>query len=108
MPARRHLAAALMTLITVSPVTWAECTDSKGYDTSMFLLNFQQPLVSQPFAEQIAIAFFQTHYPADMFRAKLPASTVDLGDRWSVTFDNSLFDPDVDLTKRIQIKRLGI
>jgi hypothetical protein len=104
----RHLAALLLTLISVSPAAWADCADSKDFEISTFLLNFHQPLVSEPFAEKIAIAFFETHYPADMFKARLPASTVDLGDRWSVTFDNALFDPTVDLTKRIQVKRLGI
>jgi hypothetical protein len=86
----------------------ADCPEPKALDVSMMLQNLQGPLVSAKLAEHIAADFFQTHYPDNLFKAKLPASTTDLGDRWSVTFDNAIYDPTIDLTKRLQVKRMGI
>jgi hypothetical protein len=73
------------------------------------ILNYQTPLVSDQLAEQVAWAFFQVLYSeSGIFEAKKPATIVDLDDRWSVTFQNALFAPPLDLTKRIQPKEMGV
>jgi hypothetical protein len=109
MPNRRHFSIGTLALMLVAAsARGADCPEPKELDTSIILLNFQAPLISAQFAEQIATSFFQTHYSANVFKAKLPATTNDLGDRWSVTFENTLFDPNVDRTRRLQIRRLGI
>jgi hypothetical protein len=93
----------------VAPMGFAACPAPKELDISLMLMNFKGPLVSTQLAERIALAFFQVRYSATgMFDAKEPAETVDLDDRWGVTFENALFDPQIDSTKRLQVKKIGV
>jgi hypothetical protein len=105
---RPQLALGLLAFLLWTPAKSADCPEAKALDISIMIQNFKGPLVSAKLAEQMAIAFFQTHYPDNLFQAKLPASTTDLGDRWSVTFDNAVYDPAIDFTKRLQVNRMGI
>jgi hypothetical protein len=91
------------------PTAFPSCPAPKELDMSLMLMNFKGPLVSTQLAERIAMAFFQVRYSGSgLFGAKEPAEIVDLDDRWGVTFENAIFDPQADSTKRLQVKRLGV
>jgi hypothetical protein len=108
MPPGRYLLSALACLLLTS-TAFAACPDPKDLDVSVMLMNFKSPLVSAQLAELIGWDFFQVRYSGSgVFEAKKPAEVVDLDDRWSVTFKNASFDPSVDLTKRIQVKEMGV
>jgi hypothetical protein len=88
----------------------AACPAAEELDVSVMLMNLNgSRLVSGPLAEHIALAFFQDRYsPTGTFEAKLPAELQDLGDRWSVRFQNVRFDPSIDPRTQVQIKALGV
>ena len=104
----RSVIGALACVLLVS-TNFAACPEPKDLDVSLMLMNFKSPLVSAQLAELIAWDFFQVRYSGGgVFEARKPAEIVDLNDRWSVTFKNATFDPSVDLTKRIQVKEMGV
>jgi hypothetical protein len=106
-PMRWALGAFASALL--SSAVCAECSAIKDHDTSILLLNFKGPLVSEQLAERIAWDFFQVRYGnSGLFEPRRPAEILDLDDRWGVTFDNNLLDSSVDSTTRIQPKRMGI
>lgn len=99
---------ALASMLLMSTAS-AACPDLKDLDLSLFVMNFQSPLISAQLADHIAWEFFQSRYHGgDIFEAKQPAEIADLGDRWGVTFQNALFEPPVDLAKRLQVRALGV
>ena len=59
-------------------------------DASMVLLNFESPFVTRDFAEKLAILVIDQKWSKDLFVLRGAGRIVDLGDAWSVTFENAL------------------
>ena len=63
---------------------------SDQLDPSMILMNFEGPFVSREFAERLAVLVIDQKWPKDVFSRRGPGRVVDLGDAWSVTYQNAL------------------
>lgn len=59
-------------------------------DPSMVLLNFEGPFVSRDFAEKLAVLVIDQKWSKDVFVRRGAGRIVDLGDAWSVTYENAL------------------
>jgi hypothetical protein len=106
---RESFALSTLAFILLVTPTFAACPEPKELDVSLMLMNLNGPLISTQLADHIAWAFFQARYhDGGIFEPKEPAEIIDLGDRWGVTFLNSLYEPPVDLSKRLQVKEMGV
>jgi hypothetical protein len=66
----------------------------------MLLANMHRPFVSREFAQRLALLVIEETYPADVFAAGGPGTTLDKGDEWWVTFDNLLPHPEGSIIPR--------
>ena len=89
------------------PLNSAACPEPRELDDSLIVMNLTGPLISSRLAGDIALAFLQARSQG-IFEAKGAAEIADVGDRWRVTFENALFEPPIDLTKRFQVKELRV
>jgi hypothetical protein len=79
---------------TVLTLFFCGCTmnhvKSVQLDPSMLLFNFEGPFISREFADRLAVLVIDQKWPKDVFVRRGPGQVADLGDLWSVTYENAL------------------